>query len=178
MEQRKRRRSSLLPYLLLNIAISAITTLIVLWLWNRAHDNKLAEAYLEQGSLPLATQQAILANESDIPAPLPPTDEEVIRISNIFGMGDLENEVVVLHNVSQQEDIWLNGWRLKDEDGNIFTFHSLVLNRGAQVQVFTRPGHDGVTDLHWNVDQAIWQSGETATLLDYEDNVRAVFVLP
>ncbi len=179
MEQRRRRRSSLLPYLLLNIALSALTTLIVLWLWNRAHANRLPDDYIEQGSSTLSALQTSSDNDySNTSAPLPPLDEEVITISNVFGMSDLENEVVVLQNISTQEDVWMDGWTLKDEDGNIFTFHSLVLNRGAQVQVFTRPGHDGVTDLHWNLDQPIWQSGEIATLLDYEDNLRAEFTIP
>lgn len=175
MERRNTRKRSPLPYLILNVIVSALTTLLVLWLWSRA-----------QGKLPNMSQGSELQNNT-IPAytaptatslpPLPPLENPALVIVNVFGTGDLENEVVVLQNVLDSE-VWLGGWQIVDENGNQYTFQSLVLNHNAQIQLFSRPGFDTVNSLFWGQNEAVWQPGETVKLIDYQGETRSTLKIP
>jgi hypothetical protein len=42
----------------------------------------------------------------------------------------------------------------------------------------TAVGINGPTDLYWGLDEALWESGETVTLLDETGTMRASFVIP
>jgi len=163
---------------LLNILISALTTLLVLWLWSKAQVNKMPDQLNNANSFPPVNLQPTNEIKQIIPPPLPPTNIEVIQITNVFGAGDLANEVVVIQNISNQTEIWLDNWKLEDEDGNTFEFQSLVLNKGAEVQIFTRAGHNTVNSLFWNLNEAVWQTGEAITIYDYANNLRAAFTVP
>jgi len=44
--------------------------------------------------------------------------------------------------------------------------------------VFTHAGADSVIELHWGLDQPIWKSGMTVSLLDPLGNLRASFHIP
>ena len=176
MSNRRRRRKSPWLFLLLNIVISASTTLLVLWLWNKSHrvEFSLAVASQEQEN---TLQTLSVANPSP-PPPLPALDHPVLEIENVFGMGDIENEVVIIRRVGDEQEIWLNNWSLQDENGNSYVFESLVLNKDAEVQIYTKAGYDKVSNLHWGLNQAIWQTGETITIIDSAGNIRATFEIP
>ena len=181
MPERKNRRQkkSTLPYILLNILVSALTTLTVLIIWNKVQESKHPEdaVFNFQGN----SSQSFLENTKPAPtkepAPLPPLDQTVIEINNVFGEGDLENEEILLKRVGE-DDLWLTGWTITDGDKNIYTFTELVVNRGGEIQLYTSAGNDSVNALFWGLDSAIWKSGKTVYLFDYQGNLRAKYLIP
>ena len=162
------RARRLFPYLILNIIVSAATILTILWLWDRSRNIDLPVLT----PLPIAST----ATPEDTPT-LPPLNRPVILIKNVFGAGDLQNEVVLL-NRQGEGMLELTGWQLKDGNGHTFTFPKLVLNQDGAVQVFTRAGADSVIELHWGLDQPVWKSGLTVSLLDPVGYLRASFLIP
>lgn len=174
-----RSRKSPLGYIILNIFISAATTLLVLVIWNQLHKTDLPKpsGSLEGYALPPTQVQPTLAACPADLADLPPIDQSVIQIENIIGSGDVQNEIVELKRVGNGQ-LCLTGWTLKDQEGNTFIFPNLVLNSEATIDVNTRTGRNSVTELYWGLQSPAWKSGETATLVDTGGNIRAVFVIP
>lgn len=163
----------LLPFLILNVVISALTTLLVLTLWDRSH-----QAQLPAISSPAAVQAGVDANGTPMPQPtLPPLDQEVIQVETVIGAGDLNNEVVVLTRVGDG-DLNLMGWRIVDEEGTSFTFPDLILNKNGSVRLYSRAGQSSVIELFWGLKEAIWKNGELLTLLDPLGNTRSAFRIP
>jgi hypothetical protein len=158
----------LFPYLILNIIVSAATILTILWFWDRSRNF----------DLPMLTPlpAASTLTPEDTPT-LPPLDKPVILIKNVFGSGDLQNEVVLLNRQGEGK-LELTGWQLKDGGGHTFTFPKLILNQDGAVQVYTRAGADSVIELHWGLDQPVWKSGMTVSLLDPLGNLRASLHIP
>jgi len=165
-------------YLVLNVVVSAATTLLVLCWWEQTH----AE---EQTGSDVSTQlsQAFPASErttvviATTQAELPPIDQPIVQIENVFGVGDVESEVVLVKRIGEGE-LFLTDWKLVDEDGHIFIFPHLSLNKGI-VQIYTDPGpSDLANGLHWGLEEAVWQIGEMVILLDPMDNVRATYRIP
>lgn len=167
-----KNRKQLLFYIFLNIIVSAATTLLVLWIWDKPdRDQEISVA-------PVSAY--LLENSAAEPAATPiPLDQEVIRIKNIFGAGDVQNEMVELVRVGDG-DISLTGWQLKDDDGNTYTFPSgLIMFAGAEFNVYTRISNsESVIEGYWKSAEPIWRSGETATLVDAQGNVRATYTVP
>ncbi len=162
------RARRLFPYLILNIIVSAATILTILWLWDRSRNI----------DLPVLTPLPVASSPTPEDTPtLPPLNRPVILIKNVFGTGDLQNEVVMLNRQGEGE-LELTGWQLKDSNGHAFIFPKLVLNQDGAVQVFTRAGADSVIELHWGLDQPVWKSGMTVSLLDPLGNLRASFHIP
>src|SRR5512133_2659685 len=83
----------LLPYLILNILISAMTMLIVLLVWNRAHP-------VQKQTPPAAVPtQAVSLNTPAPDSPeLPPLDQTVLEVQAVIVPGDLETERVLIRN--------------------------------------------------------------------------------
>jgi hypothetical protein len=164
-----------LPYLIINILVSAATTLGVLYWWEQ---NRAVEA------LPVVTQVTpIAANPALSPQPPriiptpPPLDEPIIEINNVFGVGDLQTEAVRLQRLGEGE-LWMTGWQMKDMDGNVYIFPELLLNKDGAVEVNSRAGIDSVIELHWGLTQAAFRSGEEVSLLDPQGNLRSTFIIP
>jgi len=103
---------------------------------------------------------------------LPP----VITIRAINGAGNLSAEQVVLVNVGGVVD--LVGWELVHPDGDAYHFPALRLHQTGQLTVHTGSGQDTVTDLFWERDLPVWQSGHAVRLLDADGNIHATFELP
>lgn len=164
------RWKRLLFYIGLNIVISGLTTLSVLWIWDRTHVQTLPAAQ------PLVAQ----AGEPAAPIPtatLPPIDRTVIEVKNVFGVGDLANEVVVIQR-SGEGDLSLTGWRVEDENGSVYTFTDLLLNKSGGVQLYTKAGVDSVIELYWGRSAPVWKSGEQVRLFDWQNNLRATYTIP
>ena len=179
MSQGKR----LLAYVLLNVLVSAATTYAVLYLWSQAHPTPSLPAGLISptlGALSLTeTAQAATAASQPVAtvvAPIP-LDQTVISIENVFGIGNLANEVVL---IKSQTDISLSltHWRLQDSAGNTYTFPELTLNKGGAVQVHTAAGVNTVIDLYWGRDAAVWQEGKTVLLFDAQGIERVHYTIP
>ena len=126
-----------------------------------------------------------LPSENGSPAlggtPLPPQApnpvESLIRIAYVIGAGDLNSERVRLERVGEGT-LSLAGWKLRDQDGNQFTFPQLSLFPDAVVDLYSGAGRDTAMALYWGLPEAIWSPGETVTLLDGQDQLRAVYSVP
>lgn len=166
------------PYLILNVVISAATTLLVLTLWDRTQTPALP---LSTGGGPAAVSTLPAEPTGDLTPQLtptlPPLETPVIEIEAIIGAGDLETETVVLKRVGEGE-LLLTGWMISNGRGNEFTFPDLVLNKNGSVRLYTRSGANSVIELYWSLAESVWRSGDTATLTDSQGNVRATYSLP
>lgn len=148
----------LLTYLLINVAVSALTTLLVIAIW--MHFTLAAEPLSPAaGSLPSGQYAGQL------------------QISAVVGAGDVENERVTLDFVGDK-DVSLSGWRLRDQNANEYRFPALVLHPGAQVSLLTKEGDDTVTQLFWDRQVAVWTSGELVSLLDPVGQLQASYIVP
>ncbi|HMD89909.1 MAG TPA: lamin tail domain-containing protein [Anaerolineaceae bacterium] len=169
----------MLPFIILNVIISAATTLAVLYWWDKTQRPVLPDPRL----LGSATSQVITTNSSSqnrlATSQVTQTalSQNVIQIQNVFGVGDINNEVVQLKRVGSG-DLWLTGWQLKDQNGHTYTFPKLLLNKDGAVQVYTQAGADSVIELHWGLPNAVWHSGELVSLLDPQGILRASYQIP
>jgi hypothetical protein len=176
MSQGKR----LLVYILLNIIVSAGTTLGVLWLWNETHPSPVLPAGINyhtpqiENPTQLSATQNVLVDTQPPPIPL---NQVVIAIDNIYGAGSLADEIVVIKSLADS-NLVLTNWRLEDNSGNVFTFPELTLNKGGAVQVHSAAGVNTVIDLYWGRDSAVWQEGKTAILYDSQGIERARYTVP
>ena len=149
-------------------------------LWNRSTPSfDLTSTSFTSNTISPSDLVATLSTTPESPdeTDLPPLDIEIIFIQNIFGIGDIENEEVVIQRAGEGE-LWLDGWSLVDEDGNTYSFPKLLLNKDGAVTLYTKNGIDFVIKLYWGQDQAVWQNGETATILDPEGAFRATYQIP
>ena len=103
--------------------------------------------------------------------------EAHVVINSVIGAGDLASERVFLSRVGSGV-LLLAGWKLKDEDGNVFNFPYLELYEGGAVNVWTTSGSQTVVDLYWGLQYPVWKSGETATLVDAQGTVQATYKVP
>jgi LysM repeat protein len=126
--------------------------------------------------VPTDTPSPILS-PTPISAELPVEGEANVEITDVVGIGDVEEEAVSIVN-SGSRPIALLGWRLSDSDGRTYTFGQVTLfGEGAAIVVHSGDGQEGPADLYWGFDEAIWQPGETVTLVDAEGTVRATHVV-
>lgn len=168
-------RKSIWPYILINILVSAATTLLVLWLWDRAHQAQ----PLPPPAQPTAAAQTKASDAPTLaPTPaLPPLNQPVIQVKNVFGEGDLNSEVVVISRLGEGE-LWLTGWKLQNESGDTFVFPDLQLHKDAEIQVYSRSGVNSALALYWNRSASAWKTGDLVTVIDYQGNIRASYRIP
>jgi LysM repeat protein len=105
------------------------------------------------------------------------TNAGQVEIVGIFGAGDLTSERVQIRGLGEGT-LSLTGWRLQDEDGNVYTFPKITLFSSGAVDVYSGSGVDNVVSLHWRSDQPIWDQGETAILLAESGTIQATYTLP
>lgn len=148
----------LLVYLVINVIVSALTTLAVLTIWSSL---VFSGPSFEGNMAPTQGSQA----------------SGRVSINTVIGAGDLANERVVIAHIGDQ-DVALAGWILRDENGNDYEMPALVLHPGGQVNVFTGQGADTATDLYWGRSVYVWASGEQAELLDVSGQPQAAYVIP
>jgi hypothetical protein len=151
-------RKRLGVYLLINVVVSALTTLLVLTIWAR---------------ITLQNPSSALDGEAN----LANTNSGQLEITGVIGAGDVANERVVITHVGTQ-DVSLSGWRLRDEDGNEYRFPALVLHPNAKVDIYTGQGEDTASRLYWRRQLAVWASGERVLLLDSGSRTQADYVVP
>ncbi len=94
-----------------------------------------------------------------------PAAIEGVTIASIAGAGSLEAEAVQVVNDSDRA-FTLQGWQLERVDGPVYTFGNVPLFPGGSVRVHTRAGDDTSIDLYWGQNQAQWESGAVAQLLN------------
>jgi hypothetical protein len=167
-----RSASRSLPFIVLNIIISALVTLTVLFIWDKTHQVQTPSA-VKTPSLP----QAIVSGDCDVV--IPPKSEEVLRITNVFGAGNLQEEQVTIQRVGDGE-LCLKGWKLTTENNGAYEFppHLRLYTGGASIAVFSRPGSDNALELFWGRTTAAWETGKLARIYDPSGNLRAEFPVP
>lgn len=158
-----------LPFLIVNIIVSAATTLLVLTIWNRVNTANTIVLESPSPTPPISTEQLDLGE-------LPPLDTPVIAVTNVFASGDLQNELLILERIGEGE-LNLSGWQIIDQNENAFIFPSIDLVKG-QISVYSRPGNNTVNTLFWGSDESIWSAGEIVRIFDSAGQERAVFEIP
>jgi len=169
-------------FLLLNVLVSAVTTWAVVSIFLRNYSPQ------EGPSVPTLVRQTdagdgeLLITQpvaSSIDQPEEPLDvvPELLEIESVIGIGELDTERVILQHIGEKE-VSLLGWQLQDQDGHAFTFPALTIFSGGAVTIFSRKGTSTVVELYWGLDEAIWQPGERAFLLDPQGDVQAVYTIP
>jgi hypothetical protein len=187
----------LLFYIVLNIIVSACTTLAILWIWNRprmpdvsllpaavptAPATSAPAAATPQPTAPAAAASVAAPSATVSQAPVaatgsPAEGAKQIIIDNVFGVGNLKDEYVLLKR-SGDGELVLTNWRLDDGNGNTYTFPAITLFKNGAVQVHTAAGVDSVVDLYWGRSQSVWQVGKIVTLYDDKGQVRASYRIP
>lgn len=109
--------------------------------------------------------------------PPPPTGEAQVIIDSVIGSGDLATERIYLDRIGPGE-ISLAGWQLVDENGETFIFPQFTLFERGGVYIYTRSGPATAVTLYWELDHAVWESGETVVLLDNQGEEHASFQIP
>jgi hypothetical protein len=162
----------LLFYLALNILVSAATTYGVLIWWDSTHR-----------IVPLVPASAVALKATapaGVPAPAStaiPAGAQVLQIKNVFGVGDLQNEVVLIKRLGEG-DLSLSKWKLQDQNGHEYLFPDLVLNKDGAVQLYSRSGVDTAVELYWGQNEPIWKSGEQVSIIDPKGVARATYTIP
>ncbi len=176
-----KKKPHLFIFILVNIFVSALTTLGVIFLWERAHPRAAAN---NENNAEIISQTDNEAPRQDQENPEPALtlveDDLSITIYAVVGAGNLDAEYVEIRNLSSGA-VDPAGWQLVDEDGHSFTFPSSpswVLNSGGAVKILSKKGNNSVIELFWQSDGPIWQSGETASLLDADGNIIATYSIP
>ena len=161
-------------YLVINIIVSALTTLIVISIWNAKNQNAVGRSNLPT---PLAAGEINLMDE-DIPVPtLPALDVATLEIKNVYATEDIQTEFLQIQMVGVGE-LWLTNWQISNGKKLTYTFPRLQLNNGGTVNLYSKLGVDSVTDLYWGQTESVWKSGDTVLLLDSAANVRAEYIIP
>ena len=168
-DSRDMDRRRLLLYLLLNVFVSACVTSAILFWYDRNYRSVSISAVqpAAQALNQVSAPQATLNPQIDIP----------VEIVSVIGAGTLNAEWVVV-SYKGEDQINLANWQLKDEDRHVFVFPQLVLHPNGAVQIHTASGTNTVIDLYWGESEPVWQSGETAQLLDPSGNKRAEYKVP
>ena len=169
-----RPSKSWLPFLFLNMIISALVTLLVLQWWDRTQRPD-ALTPLTLPTVPLA-QNDPSNGVPTIIVTLPPLDEPVIQVQRVIGAGDLTNEFIVIERIGEGP-LLLTGWTLSNAAGDQFIFPELQLNKGS-VSIFTRAGDNSVNKLYWGLGKSAWKSGTEIKIMDSAGNLRATYVVP
>ena len=151
-----------LYYLLLNVLVSVCATASVLFIYDRYYRNPAVHTVESQPAKQASSSAPESAN---------------MEIATVVGAGLPSSEMVVLRNAGQMQ-VKLSGWKLHDEDSNVYTFGELTLPPGGAVQLHTASGKDTLIDLYWSLTAPVWRSGETATLLDSAGSVRSAYKVP
>jgi len=169
-------------FLLLNVLISAVTTWTVVTILLRNYSPQVIQSAptlvrqtnVGDEELVVTQPSASSFDQSEDDLEVVP---ELLEIESVIGAGELDTERVVLQHIGEKE-VSLLGWQLQDQDGHVYTFPALTIFSGGAVTIFSRQGTSTVVELYWGLDEAIWQPGEKAFLLDPQGEVQAVYTIP
>lgn len=177
-------RKRLLYFVLLNVVVSALTTFIVvsLLMKNNPPVADLPSSAVEQSNDDEQTDQTDQDSDSgenldDRSGESLPVVVGQLEIDTVIGAGDLQSERVLVRHIGDQE-VSLVGWQLQDEDGNVFYFPALTMFSGGAVTVYSQVGTNTVVEMYWGMEEPVWSVGETASLVDPNGDVQAVFEVP
>ena len=118
------------------------------------------------------------ATTTPLPTPLPSSGEITMEITEVLGVGQLDQESVMITNLGDSLAD-MQDWTLSGADGNIYTFPNFRLWAGGGVTVHTRVGVDGSppSNLYWGKLQPVWSPGDVVTLKDAQGTVLATYTV-
>lgn len=191
--------------ILLNVIVSASVTYGVLYYWENIRKSETpyqlvtisgqpesmsVDSSSDQTDEARSPEITESADEEDNNVPVENMTEEptaeptpVIRgakveISIIRSPGVLASEALRIVNNSD-EVVSLESWTLEDANGNVLRFPNIqLLRKGIFVEVYSRSGHSTPYEIYWNLDEAVWQSGETAVIKDVFGQIQATYRVP
>ena len=156
-----------LPFLLLNVVISAVTMVIVLLIWQAAHPMPiLPSAGFSSNTVPSATTR-----------PAASYADQMVEITAVIGAGDINFEAITLKNAGKSA-VDMNGWTLRDGKGDQYTFPAFTVFPSGAFQVFSRSGVNTSLELYWGLASAVWSSGAKVMLYDPSGVKRQEFPVP
>jgi len=168
----------LLFYMVLNIVVSAITIIVVLFLWE---NTRLKQVLFNSGDEPVAvtTPEGVSGAEEL-------TRELLIEIGEVGGVGNLATEYLRLirSGIESEDTISLQGWSIRDENNLNFNIleqsglASLELHSQGAVNIYTKAGSSNPIELYLGLSDPIWEPGETVTLIDPQGEVHDTYLIP
>ncbi|HAJ05820.1 MAG TPA: hypothetical protein DCL76_04640 [Chloroflexi bacterium] len=93
-----------------------------------------------------------------------------VTIKSVNFVDDGEFENLILSN--KGETMYLFGWSIVGDSGQIYMFPDLSLFSNGQVTLYSGLGDNTVTDLYWGVDEPSWINGDTIYLVDNLGDIR------
>ncbi len=157
---------------MLNIFISAVTTVIVLIFWDASH--KVAEPQPSGAGEPT---QAI--NLSECEGTIPESAEVLLEVVNVTGIGDIVKEEITI-KYRGTDTVCLNGWVIKGRGNNEYAFPRFyqLFTEGVQIKLRSRIGEDTALELYWDLKEAAWSSGDVIKVVDARGSIHSTFVIP
>ena len=173
------RWKKLSSYLLLNVLVSTITIIGVLFVWENTNFLK--------NALSLPTESTPRAERTEVESPSGiSSDQSVIKIIEVIGVDNLPTEHIRIKHVGEDtgQALSLLHWRLRDENGHEFdisahaNLQSLELHSNGAIDIYTKPGPSTPIELYLGLTEPLWSHGETVTLLDEKGNVQDTYIIP
>ena len=168
----------LLIYIVINIVVSAITIIAVLFLWE---NTRLKQVLFNSGGEPAAvTSPEGVSGAEEL------TGELLIEIGEVGGVGNLATEYLRLirSGIGSEDTISLQGWSIRDENNLNFNIleqsglASLELHSQGAVNIYTKAGSSNPIELYLGLSDPIWEPGETVTLIDPQGEVHDTYLIP
>ena len=169
-----KKHPSILPYILLNILVSALTVSLVLFIWERTHTSTLPTA---QPTALRTSPEASSATAINPEQPPSLSAELKLSLEAVVGVGDLSLEYILIRN-NGEEAVNLAGWQLVGQEGEVYTFPNLRLNRDGAVRLYSKSGTDSVIELYWGAEKALWSSGDELSLKDPAGIIYSTYQVP
>ena len=165
-------------YILINIVVSAVTILVMLFLWENTR--------LKTVLFGIPTVRADVTVSETSPDVAEGTSSLLIEIGEVGGVGNLATEYIRLSRPAAEgaETISLKDWRIKDEDNHNYAIleqsglASLDLHSSGAVNIYTKEGESNPIELYLGLKDPIWEPGETVTLIDPLGEVHDTYLIP
>ena len=168
----------LLFYIVLNIVVSAVTILGVLYIWEKTQ-----------------LKDFLLESESSSPESSSPADGEdggeggqdlLVEIGEVGGIGNLSTEYIRLTRPDSDpgDTVSLQDWRLVDEDNHDYVIleqsglPSLELHGQGAVNIYSKEGASTPIELYLGLSDPMWEPGETVSLIDPDGKVHDTYLIP
>ena len=161
-----------LPFLLLNILISAATVFAVIYFFG---PKILAFAEARLG-LPAVAAPGATSTNGNSPTQATPLEFNLL-IGGVFGAGDLQTEYVLIKNQGKATANLLN-WTLQGKRGQSYNFPDLRLVQNGTVKLFSKEGPDTVLELFIKSGVPLWQKADILTLKDANGKIQTSFQVP
>jgi len=164
--------------MVLNIVVSAITIIVVLFLWE---NTRLKQVLFNSGDEPVA-----VTTPEEVSGAEELTRELLIEIGEVGGVGNLATEYLRLirSGIESEDTISLQGWSIRDENNLNFNIleqsglASLELHSQGAVNIYTKAGSSNPIELYLGLSDPIWEPGETVTLIDPQGEVHDTYLIP